>query len=93
MQLARQHDPWEPFRFWLSLTVFVYAVRSLWASQWPGGIPGWILLSMVLISLALAAKALLFPNRVVFYREGNGGWFNELRNHWRLCCQRRRQGQ
>ena len=92
MPLARQHDPWEPFRLWLALTVAVYAVRAIWAAQWPGAIPGWVLLSMVLVSVALAALALLFPGRVVPYREGDGGWWNELRNDWRLWWQRRRQG-
>lgn len=93
MPLARQQDPWEPFRLWLALTVAVYAVRAIWAAQWPGAIPGWVLLSMVLVSLVLAARALLFPGRVVPYREGDGGWWNDLRHDWRLWWQRRRQGQ
>lgn len=92
MPLARRHDPWEPFRLWLALTLAVYAVRAIGAAQWPGAIPGWVLLSMVLVSLALAARALLFPGRVVPYREGDGGWWNDLRDDWRLWWQRRRQG-
>lgn len=92
MPLPRQHDPWEPFRLWLALTLAVYAVRAFFAAQWPGAIPGWILLVMVLIGLVLAARALLFPSRVVPYREGDGGWWNVLRDDWRLWWQRRRQG-
>lgn len=92
MPLPRQHDPWEPFRLWLAFTLGLYVLRALFAAQWPGAIPGWILLLMVLVGLSLAAKVLLFPGRVVPYREGDGGWFNDLRDDWRLWWQRRQQG-
>ncbi len=55
-----------------------------------GAIPGWVLLVMVLIALGLASKALLFPGRVVPYRDGDGGWWNDLRDDWRLWWRRRR---
>jgi len=44
------------------------------------------------LSLLLATRALLFPGRVVPYREGDGGWWNDLRDDWRLWWQRRQQG-
>lgn len=53
--------------------------------------PGWVLLIMVLGSLGLATRALLFPARVIPYREGDGGWWNDLRDDWRLWWQRRQQ--
>jgi hypothetical protein len=49
-----------------------------------------VLLVLVLIALALASKALLFPGRVVPYRAGDGGWWNDLRDDWRLWWRRRR---
>ena len=58
--MQRQRDPWEPFRLWLALTIGLYAVRAFFAATWVGAIPGWVLLVMVLIALALAGKALLF---------------------------------
>jgi len=88
--VQRQRDPWEPFRLWLALTIGLYALRAFFAAAWPGAIPGWVLLVMVLIALVLASKALLFPGRVVPYREGDGGWWNDLRDDWRLWWQRRR---
>ena len=90
--LQRQRDPWEPFRLWLAFTIGLYAIRAFFAATWVGAIPGWVLLVLVLIALALASKALLFPGRVVPYREGDGGWWNDLRDDWRLWWQRRRQG-
>ena len=45
---------------------------------------------MVLIVLALAGKALLFPGRVVPWRQGDGGWWNDLRDDWQLWWRRRR---
>jgi len=91
VSLPRQHDPWEPFRLWLALTVAVYALRALFAAQWPGAIQGWVLLAMVLVSLLLALRALLFPGRVIPYREGDGGWWSELRDDWRLWWRRRQK--
>jgi len=90
--LARQHDPWEPFRFWLALSLAVYAIRAFFAAQWPGAIPGWVLLVLVLLNLLLAARALLFPARVIAFREGDGGWWNDFHEDWRLWWQRRQQG-
>ncbi len=90
--VPRQHDPWEPFRLWLALTIGTYAVRAYFAAQWPGAIPGWVLLIMVLVALALAGKALLLPVRVVPYREGDAGWWNDLCDEWRLWWHRRRGG-
>lgn len=46
--MQRQRDPWEPFRLWLALTIGLYAVRASFAWTWPGAIPGWVLLAMVL---------------------------------------------
>jgi hypothetical protein len=46
--VQRQRDPWEPFRLWLALTIGLYAIRAFFAAQWPGAIPGWLLLVMVL---------------------------------------------
>ena len=88
--VQRQRDPWEPFRLWLALTIGVYAIRAFFAATWVGAIPGWVLLAMVLIALALASKALLFPGRVVAFREGDGGWWADLRDDWRLWWRRRK---
>jgi hypothetical protein len=90
--VPRQHDPWEPFRLWLALTLGLYALRAYFAAQWPGAIPGWVLLLLVSVVLALAGKALLFPGRVVPHREGDGGWWNDLCDDWRLWWHRRRGG-
>jgi hypothetical protein len=90
--LPRQHDPWESFRLWLALTLALYAIRAIFAARLPGAIPGWILLLMVLVSVVMAAKALLFPGRVIPYREGDGGWWTDVSDDWRLWWQRRRQG-
>ena len=89
--MPRRHDPWESFRLWLALTLAVYALRAYFVVYWPGAIPGWVLLVMVQITLVLAAKALLFPGRVLPYREGDGDWLNDLRDDWHLWWQRRRQ--
>ncbi|MEB3307855.1 MAG: hypothetical protein VKK98_06860 [Cyanobacteriota bacterium] len=90
--VPRPHDPWEPFRLWLAFTVGVYAVRAYFAGRWPGAIPGWVLLTLVLVALALAGMALLFPGRVVPFRSGDGGWWNDLRDDGRLWWRRRRGG-
>ena len=78
--MAQPRDPWEPFRFWLAFTLAVYAVRAVFVAQAPGAIPGWVLLALLLAALALAAKALLFPGRVQPFRQGDGGWWNDLRD-------------
>ena len=87
--MQRRRDPWEPFRFALAMTLAVYALRAAFASRWPGAIPGWVLLVMVFGVLALAIKALLFPGRVVPHREGEGGWWADLREDWDLWWRRR----
>lgn len=90
--LNSRRDPWTPFRLWVALTIGLFAVRSLSLSTaflWPGAIPGWILLSMVLIALALAAKALLLPGRVVAWRDGEPGFWAEITDDWRQWWQRR----
>jgi hypothetical protein len=89
--VPRRYDPWEPFRLWLALSFALYALRAYFVLHWPGAIPGWVLLVMVQITLLLAAKALLFPGRVVPYRDGDSGWWSDLRDDWRLWWQRRRQ--
>lgn len=92
LALNSRRDPWTPFRLWVALTIGLFAVRSLSLSTaflWPGAIPGWILLSMVLIALALAAKALLFPGRVVGWRDGEPGFWAEITDDWRQWLQRR----
>jgi hypothetical protein len=86
--VQRQQDPWEPFRLWLALTIGLYAIRAFFSAQWPGAIPGWALLIMVLVALVLASKALLFPGRVLPYRQGDGGLWNDLAEDWRLWWQR-----
>lgn len=90
--LEPRRDPWTPFRLWVALTIGLFAVRSVSLStafSWPGAIPGWILLTMVLIALALAAKALLFPGRMVAWREGDPGLWAEITDDWRQWRQRR----
>lgn len=70
----------------MAFTIGLFAVRSISLSaafHWPGSIPGWVLLMMVLIALALAAKALLFPGRVVFWREEEPGLWAEITDDWR----------
>lgn len=86
---VRQADPWEPFRLWLALTIGLYALRAAFVATWLGAIPGWVLLVMVLVALALASRALLFPGRVTPYRDGDGGWWSDLRDDWQLWWRRR----
>jgi hypothetical protein len=88
--VAQPRDPWEPFRFWLAFTLAIYALRALFAAQWPGAIPGWVLLTLLLVALALASKALIFPGRVQPFRQGDGGFWNDLRDDWQLWWKRRR---
>ena len=75
----------------MALTIGTFAVRSVSLSTafiWPGSIPGWILLVMVLIALALAAKALLFPGRVLTWRQGEQGLWAEIMDDWRQWWRR-----
>lgn len=88
--LAQPRDPWEPFRFWLAFSLAIYALRAVFVAQWPGAIPGWLLLVLLLIALALAGKALVFPGRVQPFRRDDGGWWNDLRDDWQLWWKRRR---
>ena len=88
--MLRQRDPWEPFRLWLAFTIGLDAIRAFFAATWVGALPGCVLLMMVLLALALASKALLFPGRVVPYRERDGGWWNDLHDDWQLWWRRRR---
>jgi hypothetical protein len=90
--VLRQRDPWEPFRLWLAITIGLYAIRAGFAATWVGTIQGWVLLVMVLVALALASKALLFPGRVTPYRQGDAGWWSDLNDDWRLWWRRRRGG-
>ena len=59
--LQRQRDPWEPFRLWLAFTIGLYAIRAFFAATWVGALPGWVLLVLVLIALALASMPCSFP--------------------------------
>jgi len=89
--LNPRRDPWTPFRLWVALTIATFALRSVSLSTallWPGAIPGWILLTMVLIALVLAAKALLFPGRVLAWREGEPGIWAEIMDDWRQLWRR-----
>ena len=75
----------------MALTVATFALRSVSLSTallWPGAIPGWILLAMVLIALALAAKAILFPGRVLAWREAEPGFWAEIMDDWRQWWRR-----
>jgi RsiW-degrading membrane proteinase PrsW (M82 family) len=77
--VEQRRDPWAPFRIWTALTVGVYAVRATFAATWVGAIPGWVLLLMLLLAMALAASAVLFPGRVIPWREGEPtGWWGRF---------------
>lgn len=69
-------DPWAPFRIWLALTIGLYALRASFVTGWLGAIPGFLLLLMVLGVLLLAARALLFPGRVVPWLAEEQGWWS-----------------
>ncbi len=89
----RRRDPWVPFRLWVALTIALFAIRSLslaTAFLWPGAIPGWVLLAMVLVALLLALRAVLLPGRVVPWREGEPGLWAEIRADWRRILAGRR---
>jgi hypothetical protein len=47
-----------------------------------GAVPGYVLVALVLIAIALAAKALLLPGRVVPLRKGEAPWWVDLRDDW-----------
>lgn len=87
--MDQRRDPWAPFRFWVALTIGLFALRavSLTSALEPlrrlGEIPGWVLLLMVLGSLFLAAGALLFPARIEPWREGEPGLWAEISADWR----------
>jgi hypothetical protein len=84
--VERNHDPWVTFRFWVALTIAVFALRAVSQGTpfiWPGAIPGWVLLLMVTGVLLLALRALLFPGRVVPWREGEPGLWAEITADWR----------
>ena len=84
--MVRRRDPWAPFRIWIALTIAVYAVRATFVTQWPGALPGWVLLAMVMVALLLAALALLLPGRLI-------PWRGEPRAWWELPgTQHRRAG-
>ena len=68
----------------------LYAVRATFAATWVGAIPGWVLLLLLLVALALAASALLFPGRVVPWREGEPmGWWARFQADRRLGRRRK----
>ena len=68
--VQRRRDPWAPFRIWIALTIGLYALRAALVTTPLGAIPGYVLLLMVLVALALAALALLRQGRVQRWREG-----------------------
>ncbi len=67
--MQRRRDPWAPFRIGIALTIGLYALRAALVTTPLGAIPGYVLLLLVLAALALALHALLWPGRVVFWRE------------------------
>lgn len=87
-----RRDPWAPFRLWVALTIGVFAIRALSLStpfSWPGAIPGWVLLLLVIIALALAVRALLFPGRILLWRQGEPGLWADITEDWRRRWNRR----
>lgn len=85
-EVEQRRDPWAPFRIWVALTIGLFALRAVSLSTpftWLGAIPGWVLLILVMISLILASLALLFPARVVPWREGEPGLWAEISDDWR----------
>lgn len=87
--MEQRRDPWAPFRFWVALTIGLFALRAVsitapfhWV-RWLASIPGWVLLLMVMVALLLATTALLFPARVVPYREGEASLWAEISEDWR----------
>ena len=90
--VEQRRDPWEPFRLWVALTIGLYAIRAAFVFTWPGAIPGFVLALMVLVALALALRALLFPGRVVLWREVKEGFWAEIREDWGHWWRRRLGG-
>ena len=60
------------FRLWLAFTIGLYHPRLLRLS-WPGAIPGWVLLVMVL-GLGTGVQGAVISGRVEPYRGSDGGW-------------------
>ncbi len=90
--LEQRRDPWESFRFWVAITVGVYAIRAAFVATWPGAIPGFVLGLLVLVALMLALRALLFPDRVTHWRESEAGFLADLRDDWSQWWHRRMGG-
>ena len=93
--MEQRRDPWAPFRFWVALTIALFAIRAVavtapfvWV-RWLGSIPGWVLLLMVLLTLVLAAAALLFPARTIPFRDGEPGLWQDMLEDWRHRWHRR----
>ena len=87
--MEQRRDPWAPFRLWVALTIGLFALRSVsitapfaWLRTL-ASIPGWVLLLMVMVALLLASTALLFPARIVPWREGESGLWGEISEDWR----------
>ena len=87
--MEQRRDPWAPFWLWVALTIGLFALRAVAITapfQWLrslASIPGWVLLLMVMLALLLATIALLFPARIVPYREGEAGLWAEISEDWR----------
>lgn len=93
--MEQRRDPWAPFRLWVAFTIGLFAVRAVSLGTpmiWLGAIPGWVLLVFVMVALCLAARALLFPNRVVSWREGEPGLWADITDDWRHWRRRRGRG-
>ena len=87
--MEQRRDPWAPFRLWVALTIGLFALRAVsitapfaWLRAL-ASIPGWVLLLMVMVALLLASIALLFPARIVPWREGEAGLWAEISEDWR----------
>ena len=87
--MEQRRDPWAPFRLWVALTIALFALRSVsitapfaWLRAL-ASIPGWVLLLLVMVALLLATIALLFPARIVPWREGEAGLWAEISEDWR----------
>ncbi|MEB3199082.1 MAG: hypothetical protein VKK62_00980 [Synechococcaceae cyanobacterium] len=76
----------------MALTIALFALRAVSLGTpliWLGQIPGWFLLVMVMVTIVLAARALLFPRRVVPWRDGEPGIWAEIHHDWRRLWNRR----
>lgn len=93
--MEQRRDPWAPFRFWVALTIALFALRAVSLTsplpplRWLGAIPGWVLLLMVMGALLLATTALLFPARIEPWRDGEPGLWAEISEDWRHRWRRR----